>query len=175
MFIAFVLRRVCPIVRVYDQPIFRKIGGAVDLFRESVQSFIKDSTAEELVQALKGEKQELQLETGLRLEPALQALEEGCSLSDIIQQVIESLEKYLITQILVSTGGNKAEAARILQVDYKTLYRKMYRYFGTFADFVPPTSADGETLLAPSQLASAASNAGLDLRASPPGDSNLCI
>lgn len=121
----------------------------MDLFGGNIQSFIMDSTVEELVKVLKGEKQELQLATGLRLEPALQALKAGLSLPEIIQQTIESLEKYLITQILVSTSGNKAEAARILQVDYKTLYRKMYRYFGTFTDFVPPTSVDGETLVAP--------------------------
>jgi DNA-binding NtrC family response regulator len=98
--------------------------------------------AKELVQALTGERQELRLEAGMRLEPALQALKNGFSLIDIIQHVLEHLERYLITQILVCTKGNKAEAARILKIDYKTLYRKMYKYFGTFSDFVPAAEAD---------------------------------
>jgi DNA-binding NtrC family response regulator len=101
--------------------------------------------AKELVQALKGERQELQFEAGFRLEPALQALKDGFSLSSIIQQVTEQLECYLIAQILASTNGNKSETARILKVDYKTLYRKMYKYFGTFSDFVPSSGIDGPT------------------------------
>jgi DNA-binding NtrC family response regulator len=39
-------------------------------------------------------------------------------------------------ELLEALKGNKAETARILQVDYKTLYRKMYRYFGTFSDII---------------------------------------
>jgi DNA-binding NtrC family response regulator len=101
------------------------------------QSVVTAATAQELVQALKGDRQELQLEAGIRLEPALQALKNGFSLIDIIQHALEYLERYLITQILVCTNGNKAETARILKIDYKTLYRKMYKYFGTFSDFIP--------------------------------------
>ena len=108
-----------------------------------IQSFLATSTANELVQALKGEKPYLQLDTGIRLESALRALKDGFPLADIIQQAIDCLECYLILQILESTAGNKAEAARILKIDYKTLYRKMYKYFGTFSDFVLPSSADG--------------------------------
>jgi DNA-binding NtrC family response regulator len=109
----------------------------------SIQSFLAISTASELVQALKGEKPHLQLDAGIRLEPAVQALKDGFPLADIIQQAMDCLERYLILQVLESTAGNKAEAARILKIDYKTLYRKMYKYFGTFSDFVLPSSADG--------------------------------
>ena len=72
----------------------------------------------------------------------MRALKDGSSLTDIIQQATDCLECYLIIQILESTAGNKAEAARILKIDYKTLYRKMYKYFGTFSDFVLPSSAE---------------------------------
>ena len=109
--------------------------------RWNEQNVVTAATAKELVQALKGERQELQLEAGIRLEPALQALKNGFSLIEIIQHAVEHLERYLITQILVLTNGNKAETARILKIDYKTLYRKMYKYFGTFSDFVPVTEA----------------------------------
>jgi hypothetical protein len=73
----------------------------------------------------------------------MRELKAGASLTEIIQQATDCLERYLIIRILESTAGNKAEAARILKIDYKTLYRKMYKYFGTFSDFVLPSSADG--------------------------------
>jgi DNA-binding NtrC family response regulator len=117
------------------------MGEAVSSARWDGQNIVTAVTAKELVQALKGERQELQLEAGIRLEPALQALKNGFSLIEIIQQALEYLERYLITQILVCTNGNKAETARILKIDYKTLYRKMYKYFGTFSDFVPAAEA----------------------------------
>jgi DNA-binding NtrC family response regulator len=102
----------------------------------NVQSFLDAATAKELLEALKGKKEIVQLETRIRLQHALQALHEGISMTEITQQATEQLERYLIVQILEYTQGNKAETARILQVDYKTLYRKMYRYFGTFSDIM---------------------------------------
>ena len=113
-----------------------------------MQDFIPVAMAKELVQAVKGEKQELQFEATFRLEPALQALKDGFSLTSIIQRATEQLECCLIAQILASTNGNKAETARILKVDYKTLYRKMYKYFGTFSDFVPAAELARHTPLA---------------------------
>ena len=113
----------------------------------NIQSFLDAATAKELLEALKGKKQNMQLETGIRLQPALQALQDGFSLTEITQHALEQLERYLIAQILEFTQGNKAEAARILQVDYKTLYRKMYKYFGTFSNFViqPYTNENGSS------------------------------
>ena len=102
----------------------------------NVQSFLDAATAKELLEALKGEKEIVQLETKIRLQHALQALQDGVSLTEITHQATEQLERYLIVQILEYTQGNKAETARILQVGYKTLYRKMYRYFGTFSDIM---------------------------------------
>ena len=78
----------------------------------------------------------MQLETKIRLKHALQPLQNGVSLTEITQHATEQLERYLIVQILEYTQANKAETARILQVDYKTLYRKMYRYLGTFSDIM---------------------------------------
>jgi len=102
----------------------------------NVQSFLDAATAKELLEALKGEKEIVQLETKIRLQHALQALQDGVSLTEITHQATEQLERYLIVQILEYTQGNKAETARILQVDYKTLYRKMYMYFGKFSDIM---------------------------------------
>jgi transcriptional regulator with PAS, ATPase and Fis domain len=113
-----------------------RIGGAVNFAAWNVQSFLDAATAQELLEALQGKKEIVQLETKIRLQHALQALQNGVSLTEITQQATEQLERYLIVQILEYTQGNKAETARILQVDYKTLYRKMGRYFGTFSDIM---------------------------------------
>lgn len=107
-----------------------------------VQRFINAPAAPELLKAFKGETSELRLESSIRLEAALQALKDGLSLTEIIQKAIWQLEKYVIVQILKSTSGNKAETARILKVDYKTLYRKMHKYFETLPDFITTNNSD---------------------------------
>jgi DNA-binding NtrC family response regulator len=124
--------------------------------------------AKELAQALKGERQELRLEAGFRLEPALQALKDGFSLTSIMQRATEQLESYLIAQILASTHGNKSETARILKVDYKTLYRKMYKHFGTFSDFVPASGIDGHMPAVSAWIRSVATDGVGDFNSSAP-------
>jgi DNA-binding NtrC family response regulator len=124
--------------------------------------------AKELVQALKGEGQELRLEASFRLEPTLQALKDGFSLTSIMQRATEQLESYLIAQILASTNGNKSETARILKVDYKTLYRKMYKYFGTFSDFVPASGIDGHMPAVSAWIRSVATDGVRDCNSSAP-------
>jgi DNA-binding NtrC family response regulator len=119
-----------------------RIGEVVGLPARDGYSFIKAPTAEELLKILKGETLELRLEADIQLDAALQALQDGFSLTEIIQEAVWQLEKYVIVQILKSTHGNKAETARILKVDYKTLYRKIDRYFEKFPDFVPASSSE---------------------------------
>ena len=101
------------------------------------QGVVTAALAHELAQALTGDRPALRLEAGMQLAPALHALKNGCSLLEIMQHVRDDLERSLITQMLICTQGNKAETARILKIDYMTLYRKMYKYFGTFSAFVP--------------------------------------
>ena len=103
-------------------------------------NFIEAPAIEELLRILKGETAEIHLEANIRLDAALQALKDGLSLTEIVQEAVAQLEKYVIAKIIECTNGNKAETARILKVDYKTLYRKMYKYFNTFSDFVPETA-----------------------------------
>ena len=67
--------------------------------------------------------------TGLRpLElsgPALDRVFNGeWSLKDISRECVRQLEGTIITAVLEQTGGNKSKAARLLNVDYKTLYYK---------------------------------------------------
>ena len=47
------------------------------------------------------------------------------SLKAIVRQNIASVEKEVLTRTLQYTGGNKAKAARILQIDYKTMHTKI--------------------------------------------------
>jgi hypothetical protein len=154
------------LIQNVQDSISRDTGDTVSFSEWNIQSFISTSTANDLVRALKGEQQDLQIETELRLEPALQALHEGFSLTEIIQRAVDCLECYLITQILESTDGNKAETARILKIDYKTLYRKMYKYFGTFSDFVPLADMDEHSPSIATWLHNMATDEGIDLDAS---------
>jgi two-component system nitrogen regulation response regulator GlnG len=53
---------------------------------------------------------------------------DGLPLREIVGRSIALLERQVIAQTLRRTGGNKAKAARLLQVDYKTLHSKVKEY-----------------------------------------------
>lgn len=46
-------------------------------------------------------------------------------LKTIVRERMAAVEREVLNQILQSTGGNKAEAARILEIDYKTIHTKI--------------------------------------------------
>jgi two-component system nitrogen regulation response regulator GlnG len=46
----------------------------------------------------------------------------------MVQQAVRRAEQEILTQVLRETGGNKAKAARILQIDYKTIHSKVKQY-----------------------------------------------
>jgi DNA-binding NtrC family response regulator len=48
--------------------------------------------------------------------------------SEARDKVLSDLEKEYIIQALVKSGGNKAKAARALNINYRTLYEKMKKY-----------------------------------------------
>jgi two-component system nitrogen regulation response regulator GlnG len=50
------------------------------------------------------------------------------SLSEIVKQSVLAVEREVLTNVLKITGGNKARAARLLQVDYKTIHTKVKRF-----------------------------------------------
>jgi DNA-binding NtrC family response regulator len=50
------------------------------------------------------------------------------SLKQIIKNSNISMEREVIIQVLKYTGGNKAKAARLLQVDYKTIHTKAKKF-----------------------------------------------
>ena len=54
--------------------------------------------------------------------------EGGLPLKEAVRRVVVRAERRILTVILRQTGGNKAQAARILQVDYKTVCKKLRDY-----------------------------------------------
>ena len=47
------------------------------------------------------------------------------SLKEIVQQSVEAVEREVFNEVLKHTGGNKAKASRLLQIDYKTMHEKV--------------------------------------------------
>ncbi|MDP2957870.1 MAG: sigma-54 dependent transcriptional regulator [Longimicrobiales bacterium] len=53
---------------------------------------------------------------------------ETASLREMVQESVLAVEKAVLTEVLKFTGGNKAKAARLLKIDYKTMHTKVRRY-----------------------------------------------
>jgi two-component system nitrogen regulation response regulator GlnG len=49
----------------------------------------------------------------------------GLSLREIVQQSTTAVEREVLVHVLRVTGGNKAKAARLLKIDYKTIHEKV--------------------------------------------------
>ena len=66
---------------------------------------------------------------GMAFSPKVQGTPwKNASLSEIVQQSVQAVEKEVITKVLNFTSGNKAKAARLLQVDYKTMHTKVKKF-----------------------------------------------
>ncbi len=52
----------------------------------------------------------------------------GTSLRKLVENAAEQVEKQMISKVLRSTRGNKSQAAKALEVDYKTLRLKIKKY-----------------------------------------------
>lgn len=52
-------------------------------------------------------------------------LSQGMSLKEIVRENTAAVERRVLSRTLKATGGNKAKAARSLQIDYKTILTKM--------------------------------------------------
>jgi DNA-binding NtrC family response regulator len=50
------------------------------------------------------------------------------SLKDLSARVVAQTERAILLQALTLTGGNKAQAARMLHIDYKTIHSKLKSY-----------------------------------------------
>jgi DNA-binding NtrC family response regulator len=64
-------------------------------------------------------------------------LEQGLSLKEISYMVTARVEREVIQRVLSHTKGNKSQAARLLQIDYKTLYSKIKEHGIQTKEFLP--------------------------------------
>jgi DNA-binding NtrC family response regulator len=63
---------------------------------------------------------------GMAFTPKVQGTPwKNLSLREILQQSITAVEREVLSEVLKRTGGNKAKAARLLQIDYKTIHGKI--------------------------------------------------
>ena len=63
---------------------------------------------------------------GLAFTPKVQGTPwKGLSLKEIVGQSSTAVEREVLTQVLKQVGGNKAKAARLLRIDYKTIHLKL--------------------------------------------------
>ncbi|MDP2894970.1 MAG: sigma-54 dependent transcriptional regulator [bacterium] len=68
-------------------------------------------------------------EHGLLMSPKVQGFSwNGLSLREVVLRSRIAVEREILLQALRATGGNKAKAARLLKVDYKTIHTKVKKY-----------------------------------------------
>jgi len=65
---------------------------------------------------------------GLFLPEPVPDPQTGVSFKEIIRRRTMEVERAVLDETLKRTGGNKAKAARILQIDYKTIHTKAKEY-----------------------------------------------
>ncbi len=66
---------------------------------------------------------------GLAFSPKVQGTPwQNASLSEIVQESVLAVEREVLKEVLRFTGGNKAKAARLLRVDYKTVHTKVKKF-----------------------------------------------
>lgn len=65
-------------------------------------------------------------------------------LKEIVRSTTMAVEREVISQALRRTGGNKAKAARLLQIDYKTIHSKVKTYGISHAANHPSAPVDPE-------------------------------
>lgn len=73
------------------------------------------------------------------LDAKLPTADGTTSLRQLVRQSIMKVEEAILRETLKFTGGNKAKAARVLQIDYKTMHTKSKEY-GLVPSKVPNSS-----------------------------------
>jgi DNA-binding NtrC family response regulator len=63
---------------------------------------------------------------GLAFTPKVEGTPwKGLSLKEIVEESSTAVEREILTQVMKHVDGNKAKAARLLQIDYKTIHLKL--------------------------------------------------
>jgi len=55
-------------------------------------------------------------------------VDRSAQLKESVRRKARQLERAVLIQVLRETGGNEAQAARMLQMDYDTIHRKLRQY-----------------------------------------------
>ena len=91
--------------------------------------FINIPGTEVLLDRLHGTSAKPIMQADVHLDTALNALEAGLSLKDLIEQVKRQVEHDILEQILVLTDYNMSLAARLLNLDDCTMAAKIQCHF----------------------------------------------
>jgi transcriptional regulator with PAS, ATPase and Fis domain len=86
------------------------------------------SAVDDIIVSLKRNRDILDMDNVIQLNSIFENLRNGSSLPEIKQEFTKQIEKYIIIRILEFANGNKSKTARILKIDYKTLYYKTKMY-----------------------------------------------
>ena len=66
---------------------------------------------------------------GLAFTPKIQGTPwDELSLREIVHRSVITVEREVLLQVLKHTRGNKAKAARLLHIDYKTIHTKLKQF-----------------------------------------------
>jgi DNA-binding protein Fis len=82
---------------------------------------INSFAVDDIVVSIKRNEHILNIDHAIQSNSIFEALRYGYSLSEIVQEFTNQIEKYIIIKILEFTNGNKSMAAKILKINYKTL------------------------------------------------------
>jgi DNA-binding NtrC family response regulator len=143
-----------PIILVTAQ---RGIGSAIEAVKEGAYDYItKPFENDDLIltvrralesKRLRQENQTLRSRVELLgdADPAgaIGLLDGNRSFKEIVRHSLVKVEREVLQQALKQTGGNKAKAARILRIDYKTIHTKTKEYglHAARASSIPPSEA----------------------------------
>jgi two-component system nitrogen regulation response regulator GlnG len=78
------------------------------------------------------------------IEPMPGRFDGSVSLKELVRRGVAQIERDIIAQVLRDTGGNKAKAARLLQIDYKTMQTKAREYGLSGKEISPVAEASGQ-------------------------------
>lgn len=92
------------------------------------QFLIETSAIDGLIKAIEGKAHELKVERVIQVEVALQALNNGLSLIDVVKRALCQLEKSIISHVLAASEGNRLQTAKVLKIDDETLSRYLQKY-----------------------------------------------
>jgi two-component system response regulator AtoC len=90
--------------------------------------FIDILEANELINSIRDNESVVKIGNFIHYDSIFEFINNGFGLSGVVQETTNQLEKYIIINILEHTGWNKSKTARILKINYKTLYYKMKKY-----------------------------------------------